>query len=344
MPTLYPLTAATALSNLRTDLADLASVRWADASLNRAIDRAIERLSQVYPLLASTQVHSIQGVNRYPTPTSSWSIDTIEYPLDLQFPRRYLNFLEYRTPLMADPATPPSVALTTGGALSAGVYSYAYTLATPGTHETLPSPLATLTAAAGAAASITIPSPPPEGITTIRLYRTAVGGAQLLLLATLTGSPTTIPLTYTDLSPDSSLGAAAPTTNDTAGYDAYYLQLPPEASPDGIRPLLVTYATKHTLDTSGTTLPERYWDTLALGSEVHALENYLTNVLDNFEFADGMLRDKIDDTKSMLAWQAQYTQLSSQFTTRLTQLRADFNAHNSQLTHWGDIPLRYERL
>ena len=53
-----------------------------------------------------------------------------------------------------------------------------------------------------------------------------------------------------------------------------------------------------------------------------AYDLYLTNVLDNFVFADGMLRDKVDDTASMASWQAQASSALANFTTRLNQVRA----------------------
>jgi hypothetical protein len=53
----------------------------------------------------------------------------------------------------------------------------------------------------------------PSGTTSRKLYRTTAGGAQLLLLATLADNTTT---TYTDSTPDASLGANAPGADTSA--------------------------------------------------------------------------------------------------------------------------------
>src|SRR6185436_8593991 len=52
----------------------------------------------------------------------------------------------------------------------------------------------------------------PAGVTARRLYRTPVGGDQLLLLVTIPDNLTT---TWIDASPDASLGATLPTANTT---------------------------------------------------------------------------------------------------------------------------------
>ena len=62
---------------------------------------------------------------------------------------------------------------------------------------------------------------------------------------------------------------------------------------------------KHTLSAGGATFPEEAWGVLYLGAEAFALDAYLAVVNANFEFADSALRDKIDDTKSAVQWQAQ---------------------------------------
>jgi hypothetical protein len=225
MTTLYPLTLAQCLANLRLDVADLSSTRWSDAQLTRAITRSLERLSEYYPLLTTTAVVTTAGVIDYPLPAGAWWVDSVEWPLN-QWPRRFLHFLQFR---------------------------------------------------------------------------------------------------------------------DTAGTDTVQLQLPPSSRPDGSTMNLTT-AGVHQLDVSGTTVPERFWDTLYLGAQAFAYDLYLTNVLDNFEFADGMLRDRVDDTKSMAAWQQQASTTVAKYQARLAQIRSEFNAHHATTAHWGDIPRYYDRL
>jgi len=344
MPTLYSLTSTAALASLRIDLSDLASARWNDPALNRAIDKAVEKISEAYPLPLTSQLPTTLHVKRYPFPAGSWWIDQIEYPLDL-WPRKYTNFEEYKTPLVTDPTVAPVPSRTPGaGALSAGVYSWAYTWSVPGGHETLPSPLGTLACLLNDAVQLTGIPQAPEGVVGQTIYRTIAGGAQLKLERFNAGWPPDLPQAITDAAPDGSLGSNAPVLNTTQGWDAIYLQLPPEMSPDGTRHMNVTGSAKHTLDATGTTVPERFWDAVFLGAETEAQEAYLGNVLDNFEFADGMLRDKIDDTKSMIAWQEQSRSSRSRFTMRLNAIKAEFNAHKSGTLHWGEVPLRGDRL
>jgi hypothetical protein len=225
MTTLYPLTLANALTNLRIDVSDPDAARWSDAQLTRAIDRSRERLSEVFPLITTTQSPTTAGVGDYPLPSGAWWVDSLEWPLG-RWPRRYVHFTQLR---------------------------------------------------------------------------------------------------------------------DTAGNDIVRLTLPPYCLPDG-SDMLLAIAGVHTLDDTGTTIPERFWDCLLLGGQAFAYDLYLTNVLDNFVFADGMLRDKVDDTASMEAWQAQASSTLAKLTTRLDQIRAEFNAHQASTVQWGEISRRWDRI
>lgn len=345
MPTLYPLTSVQALASLRIDLSDVGSARWNDAALNRALDLAVEKISEVYPLPVTAQTTTVTHVKRYPFPAGAWWVDSIEYPMD-RWPRKFTNFEEYKTPLIADPTIAPAAARSPGaGLLSAGIYSWAYTFVVPGGHETLPSPLATLACLLNDAVTLTGIPQAPEGVVGLNLYRTAVGGAQLKLSQSFAGFPPDLPTTVVSSMADGSLGTNAPVANTTQGWDAVYLLLPPELTPpDSVSHMAITGAAKHQLDVNGTTIPERFWDALFLGARTEAQEAYVENVLDNFEFADGMLRDKVDDTKSMIAWQEQARSSRSRFTMRLNAIKQEFNAHKSGTIQWGDIPLRGERV
>lgn len=67
----------------------------------------------------------------------------------------------------------------------------------------------------------------PAGVTNRKLYRTAVNGSQLKLLATFAGNVSTGP--YTDTAADASLGANAP-TGDTSGLQVAANQVNPGAT------------------------------------------------------------------------------------------------------------------
>lgn len=343
MPTLYSLTETQLRAAVRTDLSDTGATRWSDPALDRAIARALDRITAVYPHLTTTVVPTIRNVGRYPLPPGARGVERIEYPIG-RAPRRFVPFETYRTPAVPDPTVAPALSPSGSGSLGAGVYAYAYTFSTPGGGETLPSPAASLSAVAGMAVAASGIPLPPEGVTALTLYRTAAGGGTLKRLATFAGAPADLAGTYTDTAPDSALGPAAPAVNTTEGTDALLLVLPPAGLPDGSRPMAVETATDHQLDAGGTTLPERLWDALALGAQYHAVDAYLTNVLDNFQFADGMLRDRVDDTKSMESWTAYAALLGERFVARLESIKREYNARRSGIVQWGEVPRWGERL
>ena len=131
----------------------------------------------------------------------------------------------------------------------------------------------------------------------------------------------------------------------TAGTDVFRLEIPPEQYPPDTTSyyIEVRYALKHQLDGSGTTIPERHWDALYDGAKVAAIDIYLSNINDNFVYADGQLRDRVDDTKSVEAWRAFRDLLEARFAQRLKQIR-DEQIQSARFTPaWGDKPLRWER-
>jgi hypothetical protein len=92
-------------------------------------------------------------------------------------------------------------------------YSDAELLGSPGTHAAHPNP-ANGTAVLGQV-TLTGIAPGPSGTTSRKIYRTAVGGAQLKLHSTIANNSGTAMPAY-DNTADAALGANAPTT-DTAG-------------------------------------------------------------------------------------------------------------------------------
>jgi hypothetical protein len=103
-----------------------------------------------------------------------------------------------------------AAALHAGTALEIGSYEYAVTFATAN-GETLPGARRAVTTTSGNQ-RVDLSGIPigPSGVTARRLYRTAVGGGDLLLVAELADNVTT---TYLDEVPDAGLGAEAPTLN-----------------------------------------------------------------------------------------------------------------------------------
>jgi hypothetical protein len=113
---------------------------------------------------------------------------------------------------------------------------------------------------------------------------------------------------------------------------------------DNTQAMRVFYATKHQLDTSGSTIPEVHRDILVIGATAYAMEAYQTPTNDNFDFQDGAMHDRIDDTKIPLAWLAATQAKMTQFEARLQEVRRQRDFAYGARAHWGDVPLRWERL
>jgi hypothetical protein len=73
-------------------------------------------------------------------------------------------------------------------------------------------------------------------------------------------------------------------------------------------------------------------------------EAYVSAVNDNFEWVDGQLRDRIDDTKSMSAWQSHLRLLQARFDRRLKEIATRINSTALGIGIWGDKPAHWDRL
>lgn len=117
-----------------------------------------------------------------------------------------------------------------------------------------------------------------------------------------------------------------------------------ELPQDSTQVMRIFYATKHQLDNSGSTIPEVHRDIIVLGACAYAMEAYQVPTNDNFDFQDGALRDRIDDTKIPLAWLAATRAKMAQFEARLQAVKNQRDFGYSARVHWGDIPARWPRL
>ncbi len=117
-----------------------------------------------------------------------------------------------------------------------------------------------------------------------------------------------------------------------------------EMPKDNTLVMRIFYATKHQLDNTGSTIPEVHRDILVLGATLYAMEAYQVPTNDNFDFQDGALRDRIDDTKIPPAWLATIEQRRIQFEARLLEIKNQRDFATSARVHWGDIPTRWPRL
>jgi hypothetical protein len=117
-----------------------------------------------------------------------------------------------------------------------------------------------------------------------------------------------------------------------------------ELPKDNSLAMRVFYATKQQLDANGSTLPEVHRDVIVLGACAYCLEAYQIPTNDNFDFQDGGLRDRIDDTKIPGAWRETAADKMHQFIIRLEEIKQQRDFASSGRVHWGDVAARYARL
>lgn len=108
--------------------------------------------------------------------------------------------------------------------------------------------------------------------------------------------------------------------------------------------LRVFYATKHQLDSLGTTIPDIHRDIIVLGACTYCMEAYQVPTNDNFDFQDGALRDRLDDSKIPGAWLAALQNKRSQFEARLQEIKQARDYASSAIARWGDVPRYWTRL
>lgn len=106
----------------------------------------------------------------------------------------------------------------------------------------------------------------------------------------------------------------------------------------------MTYAHAHTLDDQGTTIPDEHLECIQLGAEAFFITPYLTQVNDNFEWVDGEYRDRVDDTKSILAWRTMELTLTARFEQLLTGIEQRDTDTIDPIARWCDKPYYWDRL
>lgn len=117
-----------------------------------------------------------------------------------------------------------------------------------------------------------------------------------------------------------------------------------ELPADNTGTIEITYATAHTIDNAGTTVPQRHWDALYLAAESALIESYLVTTNDNFDFVDGEFRDRVDDTKAPAAWRAQLYELRTRLDQRLKEIKLEVEGSIIVVNRWGDKPRLWDRL
>lgn len=355
MATNPTLTLALATNNVRADLMDTdsANQRWSDALIQRALDRANERYSQLAPLLSASQLATVAGSRLYASPASAgYRIDTVEFPLG-RWPKRFQSFRERLSPTMASITLPPSAADAGAGPILAGTYYYfisGYVPGStgPGSGEYFPTDghgnfmLASITIAANRQILLSDIPTGPYGTAGRRIYRTQANLTTYYYLASLADNDTTA---YLDTTPDSALSSTGkPVSNTSGGIPQFEIDLPDGSLPaDGTGTIEVTYQQKHQLDANGTTIPERHWDALYLGAAYFCLLAYVTGTNDNLDYVDGQFRDRVNDSGAPAAWLAQAKTLQARWDARLAEIRTEVSTV-TEVARWGDVPRWWDRL
>lgn len=336
------LTLTQLVKAVRQDLQDLdaTNYRWSDDSLKREIDRAVDRYSHVAPLLGTAQIATIANSRLYALPSGSWWVERVEYPMGF-WPKIFVPFTERSSPAIAAPSVAPTIGASAGPLT--GNYKYALTFTVPGGGETPAGPQTTTQVFSSQAGQLSGIPTGPYGVTGRNLYRTAAGGSQLKLLATIADNTTT---TYTDTVLDGALGVNVQTSNTSGGIPQFELLLDAARLPADATGLLEVWtASKHELDAAGTTIPEKHWDAIALGAQAYSLYAYLTTTNDNLDYVDGQFRDRVDDTNAPDAWRKHAAEIMQLFNVRLRQIENEMNARTPvTAAQWGDKPSRWDRL
>ena len=356
-----PPTQAQAVALLRQDIFDeLADVpagtaqRFADTDLQRALDRALDKYSFVAPYLQQIELVTAAGMRTYPTPAGAWWVETVEYPTG-QYPVRYVDFYERATPTIAAPPYPTPQLLPTladggvaapGPGVSGGTYRYKMSYLTPGgesiaSAETLP-----ITVAAGHAIVLSgLPLGPAGAVSGRRLYRTTGVGAagSEHACADLLDNTTTA---YVDTTSDGSLGVGIPLVADaTAGVAAFTLKLSSSLLPvDTSGVITVQIASKHVLSGAGTSILQWHQEAVLLGAAAYALLAYQTPTNDLFEYQDGEMRDRVDQSAIPAHWLSVGQSLMDRFKARLEEIKRQSDAVVASVARWGDKPARWDRL
>ncbi len=129
-----------------------------------------------------------------------------------------LSFLEIADDQPLSVPGAPNVALASGTELEIGAYKYAITFITANGETTAGSEAQITTTSGNQRVQLSNIPTGPAGTTARRIYRTAVGGSQKKLVATINDNVTT---SYLDQVPDGSLGANVPTLNTSGSPGAW---------------------------------------------------------------------------------------------------------------------------
>ncbi|MHB8621194.1 MAG: hypothetical protein ACYDAG_16785, partial [Chloroflexota bacterium] len=318
--------------------------------LDRCIARAVREYSFAWPRLQGFVMPCSPGVRAYPLPVPS---------------------------ALAVPAMPGLSAGSAAGTLPAGSLFVRVTACTANS-ETEPSAEASL-ALAPRGLSVVVDVPAVAGADFSAIYAGLAAGGEYWNGRTVLTGPGAY--TITELSPVSTSLPATPAAANAglplllsepvgsiAGWWVESVEFPVGAWPPHFVPfeeqgglfilnvdgdqvprdpgqvMNLIYAGIHQLDGQASTVPDQDWDVVALGSYGYACLQYGLPAADNFQFQDGELRDRVDDSMVPGMWRQYGQDALAVFRRKLEDIRHRRDFAAAAVAQWGDIPRRWDRL
>jgi len=144
------------------------------------------------------------------TSTASETLESCQLAREAIGANDGLSFLQIAPDLPKAAPGAPSLATAAGSELEVGLYKYAITFLTANGETTAGTEAQISTTGGNERVQLTNIPTGPSGVTKRRIYRTAVGGSQKMLVYEIANNTTT---EYLDQIPDASLGAEIPTLN-----------------------------------------------------------------------------------------------------------------------------------
>jgi len=120
------------------------------------------------------------------------------------------------------------------------------------------------------------------------------------------------------------------------GAGTFTMLLPDSLLPrDNMGTITVVAAFKHQADATRVTVPDHHLDVVLLGAYAYCCYAWGTPMADNFLFADGELRDRLDDTSVPRAWLRQAGEAHRRFRDRLDEIRRERGMAGAAVARWG---------
>ena len=196
----------------------------------------------------------------------------------------------------------------------------------------------------GFGVSLTLPLGPDPYTRGRNIYRTAVNGSGRQRVPGRQRRWTIPRSCYLDTLPDATLGGPMPAGDSTVNQPLVELRISSARLPGVTTPgnLQLTFGCKHLWSAGGTTLPEQHHDIVLLGAAAYAIGSYTVPTGDLFDYQDGELRDRVNQTKVAPNWLALEKLLAREFEQRLKEVKQQRDASYADVAQWGSVSSRWQ--